>query len=237
MQPELYAEPCSAAWLQMDVSHSIKTRPFQVTKIQSHALHWFRERCSAKRWKKSPPIQRPSKMTTLGWEEGCEASLWPSLEEKTFTVHCEEQRNTYVDGAAQQGAPLQCLADDVAHVARCPLEVIHLCYAASEILKALSGAAPRQRLVAAVQPEHRAARVEREVTRAHRAAALPHPLAILCPPVVGLTWHRPSPAERSRTPCTLLNAQTGAPHPWWAAGRPPPRPPTHQTARSRGKKG
>lgn len=81
-------------------------------------------------------------MTTLGLEECCEASLRPSLEEKTSIVLCEEQQNTYVDGAAQQGPPLQCLADDVAHVARCPLEVIHLRYAAGEILKALSGAAP-----------------------------------------------------------------------------------------------
>ena len=47
-----------------------------------------------------------------------------------------------------------------------------------------------------------------------------------------LTWHRLSPAGRSRTHCLLPSARRATSHPWWAACRPPPRPPTHRTART-----
>ena len=51
-----------------------------------------------------------------------------------------------------------------------------------------------------------------------------------------LTWRTPSPAGHSRTRCTRLSARTPACHSLWAAGHPPPRPPTAQTAKSAGGK-
>lgn len=69
----------------------------------------------------------------------------------------------------------------MAHVARRPLEVVHLRHAAGEVLEALGGAAPRKRLVAAVQPERGAVRGAREATGTRGAAARPRPLWPRCP--------------------------------------------------------
>lgn len=52
-----------------------------------------------------------------------------------------------------------------------------------------------------------------------------------------LTWRRPSPAEHSRTPTPPLSGRTTARRPWPEDGRPPPRPPTLQTARTTDREG
>lgn len=62
--------------------------------------------------------------------------------------------STDVDGAAEQGASLQSFADDAMKISGSLLQLIHLCHAASKVLKALGGAATRQRLIRAVQPEN-----------------------------------------------------------------------------------
>lgn len=59
---------------------------------------------------------------------------------------------THVDGAAQQGAALQRLEDDLVEVAGCLAQLIPLGDAPCEVLKALGGAAPRQGFIAAVHP-------------------------------------------------------------------------------------
>ena len=61
----------------------------------------------------------------------------------------------YVDGAAQQGAGLQGLLDDLEHVGRGVPEVKVLCDAAGEVLKALGGGPPGEGLIATTHPADR----------------------------------------------------------------------------------
>lgn len=71
---------------------------------------------------------------------------------KNAFFHPETRQETDVDGAAEQGAPLQRLEDDLVEVSGRLAQVVPLGHAAGEVLEALRGAAARQRLVAAVHP-------------------------------------------------------------------------------------
>lgn len=92
-------------------------------------------------------------------------------------MHTGGSAGTHVNGAAQQGAPLQGLDDDLVEVAGCLAQLVPLGDAAREVLKALGSAAPRQGFVAAVHP----AGGPRSALRHHRghrpwvASAVPGP--------------------------------------------------------------
>ena len=64
------------------------------------------------------------------------------------------QLQTHVDGAAHERAPAQGLLDDVEEVGAGLEQLMDLCDASGEVLKALSGGAPREGLIAAIHPAH-----------------------------------------------------------------------------------
>lgn len=66
---------------------------------------------------------------------------------------CASKSCAYINGAAQQGASLQGFADYPVQVSGCFAELVHLRHAACEVLKTLSGAASRQSLIGAIQPD------------------------------------------------------------------------------------
>lgn len=59
---------------------------------------------------------------------------------------------THINGAAEKRAFLKRLLDDFEEVGRCLLQLIPLGNSTSEVLKALSGSATRERLIRSVQP-------------------------------------------------------------------------------------
>lgn len=64
-----------------------------------------------------------------------------------------EEQGTHVDGAAQQGAPVQGFTDDPVQVPWSLTELVHLRHTAGEVLKAFCGAASRQSLIGTIQPD------------------------------------------------------------------------------------
>lgn len=63
-------------------------------------------------------------------------------------LHVEGTR--YIDGAPQEGSPLQRLQDDLVEVCGGLAQVVPLCDPPGEILEALRGAAARQRFIAPI---------------------------------------------------------------------------------------
>lgn len=66
-----------------------------------------------------------------------------------------EEQGTHVDGAAQQGAPVQGFTDDPVQVPWSLPEIVHLRDTTGEVLKTFCGTASRQSLVGTIQPDER----------------------------------------------------------------------------------
>lgn len=110
-----------------------------------HLVIWRRGASFLLQWKQC--LSGISYSSTLVWRT-CRSFLTCSLSQWMHTCGA-----TNVNGAAEQRAPLHSPADDAVEVRGGFSQLVHLCHAASEVLKAFWSAAADQSLVAAVQPD------------------------------------------------------------------------------------
>lgn len=114
---------------------------------------------------------------------------------------------TNINGASQEGASLQGLLDDFEEVGIWVSQLMPLSDSSSEIFKTLSGAASGKSLVASIHSKGKMSQWMTPQENWHQNLKERYPEVQFFH-----TWHRPSPAARSRTQNSLLSEQTAALH-------------------------